>query len=221
MAQYTTIQQAARNALATWLTSELASVTGGVAVEPRWVEADVPLKAKSLTIIDAGPRDIDWLDLAVLATANVDVEVSLPVKKVDATWNFGFITQPVQLDVWARSDVELDDIIARLDASLNKGAVGLAVANQDPFAAGLLLNLADGWAPGIVDFLFEEPVILQSPQSVGEGEWRATYRGRATAQMTQTARSVRIARILLKQKVYRADGDLPTTTDDTVILPDP
>lgn len=220
MAQFTTIQQAARNALAVWLTTELASVTGGVLIEPRWVESDQKLPAKRVTIIDAGPRDIEWLQPEPVATVNVDVENSLPVKKVDSTWSLGFVTQPVQLDIWARTDVELDDLIARHDSSLNKGVVGLGDTNADPFNPGLLLYLSDGWSPGIVDFLFEEPVVLEAPQSVGEGEWRATYRGRVSAQMVQVARSARLARILLEQRIYVADADLTAATDTTVIVPE-
>lgn len=216
--QRTSIQQAARNALSTWLTAEFSSED--ITIEPRWVEADRQLKPKQITIIDAGPRDIEWLDLEVLASTNVDTEGGEDVAKVDATWNLGFITQPVQLDVWAQTDVELDDIIARLDESLNKGARGLGVTNVDPFAAGLLLTMADGWHPGTVDFLFEEPVILQSPTSVGEGEWRAMYRGRATAQMVQTARSPRIARILLEARIYDRDADKGAPPEQTVITPD-
>lgn len=219
MPQLVTLQQAARNALAAWLGTELASED--VEVEPRWVEPDRRLTAKRVTIIDAGPRKIEWLAPEILATTNVDTEGGVAVQKVDATWGFGFITQPVQLDVWALSDVEIDDIQARLDASLNKGNRGLGLTNVDLFAEGLRLHLADGWAPGIVDFLFEEPVILQSPTSVGEGEWRAMYRGRATAQMAQVARSARIARILLEQRIYVADADLSAETDTTVIVPDP
>jgi hypothetical protein len=220
MPQLVTIQQAARNVLASWLVAELSTVTGGVATEPRWVESDQKLPSKRITIIDAGPRDIEWLEPEALRTTNVDLEAGNPVKKVDVVWGLGFITQPIQLDVWARSDVELDDIQARLDASLNKGSRGLGLSNVDPFEPGLRRHLVDGWAPGIVDFLFEEPVLLQSPTSVGEGEWRAMYRGRATAQMTQTGRTARIARVLLKNRIYVADADLSAAPVTTVIVPD-
>lgn len=219
MTQLVSIQQAARNALAEWLTSELASED--IEIEPRWAESDRPLVSKRITIIDAGPRAIDWLDLEALALVNVDTEGGEDVVKVDATWNFGFITQPVQLDVWTQSDVELDDVISRLDAALNAGERGLGVANVDPFRAGLLLKLGCEWVPGYVDFLFEAPVVLQGPTSVGEGEWRATYRGRATAQMVQTARSPRLARILLEARIYDQDADLESVgTETTEIVPE-
>lgn len=214
MTQLVTIQQAARNALATWLTSELAAVTGGVVVESRWFENDRPLPAKAISIIDAGPREIEWMQPEILATTNVNTELSLPVKKVDATWNLGQIEQRVQLDVWARTEPELTDIMARLDASLNKGERGLGSTNADLFRPGLLLNLGNGWAPGIADVLFEGPLQQPSPESIGAGEFRASYRGRASAQLVQVARSARIARILIEQRLRESD---PIDTADSPV----
>ena len=216
MTQLVTIQQAARDSLAAWLTSDLPGTD--ILIEPRWVESDQQLPPKRITIIDAGPRTIEWLQTEILQTTNVDTENGLAVKKVDAVWGFGEVTQPIQLDVWAQSDVELDDILARLDGSLNKGARGLGVANVDLFSAGILLPLAGDWAPGTVNFSFEEPSILQTPSSVGEGEWRATIRGAAQAQLVQTARSARIARILLQQRLYERDPVDTTDPPDVTII---
>ncbi len=210
-----TLQQAARNALATWLTSELSSVP--VTVEPRWAEPDRQLRPKHITIIDAGPRDLEWLQPEVLYSTLVDLEGGNSVKKVDAVWSFGYATMPVQLDVWAQSDVGLDDIIARLDASLNKGTRGVSVQTS-PFDGGLALNLGDGWSPGIVHLEFGQATLMQSPGSVIEGEWRAMYRGTASAQMTQAARTARIARILLEQRLRVQDPiNTADTPDETII----
>lgn len=219
MPQIISLQYAARRALAAWLRVELAAVDGLV-VEPDWFERDRELPPKALSIIDAGPRQTEWLQPEILAATNVDIAGPPAMKQVDATWNFGFITQPLQLDVWAPTKPQLDDIIARLDASLNKGARGLGVTNAMPFAPGLQMNLGDGWAPGIADVLFTDPDVLESPDSVGQGEWRAMYRGRATAQMTQVARSPRIARILLEQRLRERDPiDTADPPDTTIILP--
>src|SRR5688572_14827495 len=99
MPQLITIQDAARRALAVWLRSELAAVDTLV-IEPDWFENARELPPKAISIIDAGPRQMEWLQTEILATTNVDLEGATAVKKVDATWNFGFVTQPVQLDVW-------------------------------------------------------------------------------------------------------------------------
>lgn len=214
MAQLVSIEDAARNALAAWLRIELGDVAG-IEIEPDWFEADRQLPAKAISIIDAGPRETEWLQTELAAVENVGGD------KVDATWNFGFITQPVQLDLWAPTKLELSDLVARLDASLNKGAEGLGSRNAEPFVAGLLLHLGDGWEPGIADFLFGNASKTQSTTSVSESEWRATYRGRVTAQLAQAARSARLARILLKQRLRERDpADASETPELTIILPD-
>src|SRR5689334_9544536 len=125
--QLVSIQQAARNALAAWLTSELAPAGGGsgVTVEPRWFEPDQQLPARAISIIGAGPRQVEWLEPDILAQA----ENAENPAQIDITWQLGAVQQRVQLDVWAQSDVELDDLVARLDRSLNAGERGIAAAN--------------------------------------------------------------------------------------------
>lgn len=217
MAQLVPVEDAARNTLASWLRTELGSVTGVVSVESFWMEADRKLPAKQISIINRGPRSVEWLQPEVLASANIDLEGGAPVKKADVTWALAVFEQPLQLDVWARSEPEVKDILARLDASLNKGERGLGIANSDPFRAGLLRPLGDGWGPGIVDFLFESPDVMQSPDSQGRGEFRAMYRGRASGQLTQSGRSPRLARILLEQRLRETEAVPPA--DTTIILP--
>lgn len=218
MTQLVSIEQAARNALATWLSTQLA--VPDLVIEPRWFPADLDLPPKALSVIDAGLPDVEWLDAELLLKANVDTENGSPVKKVDVVWGFGHIDQAVQLDVWAPTEVELDDLRARLVGPLNAGDRGLGLTRVDPFAVGLRLPLGDGWDPGIVTFLFELPNTDQTSSSVSESEWHATYRGRASMQMTQRARSARIARILLQQRIYQRDpvetADPPTVTTITV-----
>lgn len=204
MAQFVTLQQAACNALATWLTTELADVTGTLVVEPRWFSADRLLPEKAISIVFAGPRRIEWTQAEALVTSVVAVDPGED-PTVDVTWMLGHAMQPLQLDVWARTDVELDDLIARLDTALNKGASGLSIANVDPVAPGLLLALGDGWTPGTADFSFEEPQTQHTASSANEGEWRATYRGRANALLVQAARSPLLARVLLDQRLRETD----------------
>jgi len=200
MALLTTIQQAARNALAAWLTAELADADDTVVVEPRWFEVDRSHPPKSITIIDAGPRRIEWGDPEVLS------QTSSGAANVVATWAIGDVEQRVQLDVWAPSDLELDDLIARLDVSLNAGHRGLGGANVEPVTAGLVLELDDGWSPGTVAFAFDEPFVSQVADDANQAEWRATYRGVASARLVATATSPRIARVALKQRVSETDA---------------
>lgn len=217
--QLVTIQQACRNALAAWLVDELAPVYGGdgVVVEPRWFEESRQLPPRTVTIIDAGPRSVEWLEPDILAQSdNLDNAAQL-----DITWQLGAMQQPLQLDVWAPTDVELDDLIARLDRSLNAGERGVGLTNVEPFRPGLLLDIADGWDPGRASFLFDQPSIQQTATSVGESEWRATYRGRCDAQLVQTATTAKLARVHLKTRLRAQDpvdtAEVPETT--TITLP--
>lgn len=218
MAQLVSLQQAACNALAAWLTSELTGQS--IVIEPRWISSDRQLPPKAISVIEVGEPDIDWLDPEVLSTTNVDLENSTPVKKVDTVWTVGNADQALQLDVWALTDVELDDIRARLFGALNAGDRGLGLTRVDPFAVGLQLPLADGWDPGIATYVFQLPDIQQSPSAVAESEWRATYRGRVSMQLAQRARTARIARVLIKTRVYQSDpvdpADPPQVTIVTV-----
>ncbi len=208
MTQLVSITQAARNALAVWLAAELSAVSGLV-VEPRWFEVDRQHPAKSITVIDAGPRKIEWTDPVALTSADV-VDPAL----VEVTWGLGYIDQRVQLDVWAPSDVELDDLMARLEAPLNAGTRALGVGtNHDPFGIGVLLALADGWAPGTVDFTFDEPNADQTADAANQAEWRASYRGVARLQLVAKATSPKLARIIVRQRISEAPVDTDATVD--------
>lgn len=217
MSQLVTITTAARTALATWLVAELAPVAGGdgVVIEPRWFEVDRKLPPRSISIIDAGPRKIEWTDPEQIIVTNTDPGF------VEVTWGLGYVEQRIQLDVWAPSDVELDDIMARLDISLNAGARALAGAssNAEPCGIGLLLAMHNGWEPGTVDFTFDEPNVDQTADAANQSEWRATYRGVANARLVQKATSPKLARIIINQRLSAGDiapeapADLTTTVD--------
>lgn len=211
MALLVSIQQSACNALATWLSAQLATVDGGIVIEPRWFEADRKLPPKAISIIPAGPRAIEWLAPSIVTQTN-----NGPAQ-TDTIWSLGFVQQPIQLDAWAPSDVELDDLVNRLDAALNKGLLGAGIVLADPAANGLLLNLGDGWAPGTADVVFDSPSIDETPSSVGESMWRATYRGQVNCLLTQAATTARIATLTIKQRLRVADpvdttGDFDITT---------
>lgn len=208
--QLVTIQQAARNALARWLIDELAATPDGIAIQPRWFEAGRSLPPKSISVIDAGPRKVEWGDPEILAVVNNGAA------NVDATWSVGDVEQPVQLDVWAQSDLELDDILARLDVALNARARGLGVSNAEPVGPGLLLNLDDGWAPGTVEFVFDEPSSFSTADDVNVAEWRAMYKGTASMRLCAKATSARIARVSLKQRV--SESDAATVATDTMTV---
>lgn len=226
MTQLVTLGQAARNALSLYLTTELEPVAGGdgVVVEPRWFEKDRQLPPRAISIINAGPRQLEWLDPEEMSVELIgDKDAAAPQAKV--AWKLAYMTQPLHLDVWTTSDVDLDDILARLDVSLNKGQgpyngalEPTPITNNDPVMPGVLLALGDGWAPGTSDFLFDSTDAEPSSAQVLEGEWRATLRGVANAMLVVVAQSPRIARFLLQQRLRKADPVDTTAPYDTTTI---
>src|SRR5262245_5154952 len=99
------IQQAAANAFATWLASQLP----GVVVEPRWPSPDKQKPSKSITLVMAGRRRDTPIDPYVLKKTNTGPT------QTTAVWPIAACVQPFQLDIWTLSDIARDDLIAQLD----------------------------------------------------------------------------------------------------------
>lgn len=207
MSQLVTIQQAARNALAKWLRTELAPVRNGlgVVVEPRWFPKDVELPRYAVSIIDAGPREVEWTDPEILD------QTLKGAAHVEVTWGLGYVTQRLQLDVWTPSDLELDDVVARLDIALNAGQRPMGASNPDPVAVGVLVLLEDGWEGATADLTFDAPETQHTPSSVNESEWRATYRGAASMRLAIKATSARMARVKVHQRLSNDELDVTST----------
>jgi hypothetical protein len=173
------IQQAACNSLAGYLEQILTDVV----VEPRWPAPDKKKVPKAITIVTAGSRR----DLPIPIRYLQPVSVPGANDDVTAIWQVAACTQPLQLDIWTESDVERDDIIARLDECLNAGESALTdVYNPDPVGHGVLLALGDGWTTSSADFYFEAPDLEDLSDSVGRASYRATYRGDANFMLALT-----------------------------------
>lgn len=176
------IQQAACDCLAEYLGPKLT----GVVVEPRWPDADKEKPRASLTIIPAGPRR----DIPISITPISHV-INQPLG-VTTKWQIAACTQPIQLDVWALSDVGRDDIMARLDEFLNAGESALPdVYNADPVGHGVLLQMTGVWDTTVADFNFESPDQDDISSTVGQNIFRATYRGEAHFMLTVTSTTAR------------------------------
>ena len=180
-------------------------------VQPRWFDGDRALPAKAISIIEAGPASTEWLDPEIVSLTPLGADVA-------TVWRLAFRTQPLQLDVWARSDVELDDLCARLDTALNRGAAGVGVTNVDPAASGVILALADGWTPCVGDFVFDSTLREPAPDSVQVGEWRATMRGRVVVTLLISATNAKIARINLNQRLRTVDPIDSAETPETTVI---
>ena len=192
------IEQAAQNALARWLTREL----DGVPVWDRWPEANVRLPAKAVSVLRAGSRRDEALDPEPVARRDVE---GIPGHSV-FTWRMRACTQPLQLDVWAHTDVERDDLLACLEPALNankaRSIPSLGLRSTDPVEQGLTLLLGEGWS-GFVTYWFDAPELTDTPDVVQRSEYRATYRGWAAMNLTIDAESARLARAQVR---LRLDG---------------
>lgn len=129
--------------------------------------------------------------------------------RVDVVWQLAACTQPFQLDVWATSDVERDDLIARLDEVLHAGSSSLSTVDafRDPVGTGCLIAVADGWQScnTIADFVFEEPDTIDTSDAVGRAIYRATYRGNAHMMLTVTTRTARQIAINFLMRISESD----------------
>ena len=188
------VGQAAANALANWLRSQLSP---DVTVIERWPEASVDLFAPAapgdapqravVSILAAGKRQ--RLDVVIPPSLS-DSVVALggTPAMLQVTQPIGAFTQPLQLDVWAKFDVDRDDVIAQLDAALTTGAVATgASASDDPVRDGVLLPLlaADGYA-GNIECWLDEPDVSDDPEAIQRDEYRATYFGEARGLFSRT-----------------------------------
>jgi len=205
----TTIQQAACNALATYLQTALGS---GVSVEQRWPDPAKALPAKAVTVLLAGRRKDRPIDPRMINSANVGGT------QATSTWQFLWCEQDIQLDVWALTDVDRDDLIAQLDTLLNVGQAQVST-NANPVAEGVVLTLADGWtangSTAYADFMFEGPDIQDDPTSVLESSFRGTIRGTASMILTASATTPRQAQIVFEQMLY--DAAASSTYDKATI----
>jgi hypothetical protein len=109
----------------------------------------------------------------------------------------------MQLDVWATSFAQCDDLLARLDDAMNAGigATLSGVVNADPFRDGTLVALdpASGF-DGFADFVFDGEEDDQTPAQSGRDEWRATLRGECAVNRTITKTLPRLAAMTLRLK---------------------
>lgn len=197
MAQLVPVQQAAINALASWLTTRLAGT--GIEVRKRWTEPDKQLPAKCITIVPAGARQDELLDPVVISQSTDGI-----TGVTTYVYRLRCVTQPLQLDVWSTYAPVRDDILALLDLHLNVGeAITLGVSGRDVMRQGLLLPLGDGWS-GYVDICFDSPSYFDTPDSAQVNEFRAMYRGEAVIDLTVSATAPKLAQIILRQTLHES-----------------
>ena len=215
------IGQAACNALAAWLRTAL---TSDVIVFERWPEASEDLFSTGstparavVTIVRVGART----RLSVVSLPTIDAISAIVAGQFTVTFRVGAFIQPVQLDVWAKTDDDRDDIIAQLDVALTAGVnatIPSAPAGDDPVRDGVLvaMNPSDGFA-GNIDFFLDEPAITDSPESVARSEYRATYFGEARGPFVRSVLVPPMLALKLKQQLY-VGAPIPGALYDATVL---
>lgn len=179
------IQQAAGNTFCTWLQALMPDVK----ISSSWPSPDRKLPAKAITLITAGARRDMPLQRNQIKSTNVGSN------QTNTVWQVAACTQPLQLDVWAHSNIVRDDILARLDTFLHYGEGSLTGnTNADPVGASVLLYVGEGWDnfDTISDFYFSDPDTDDSPEMAAQDIYRATFRGEANFMLAIAKASPRI-----------------------------
>lgn len=209
MASRVSAQQAACNALAVWLKSQMPEVT----VEDRWPEGELPADdqghVRAVTVLLVGAPVDQALDPEIVSsTPNGD--------GTDSTvYQYRCRRQHVELDVWASYDVDRDELVATLDDVLNASdnLTQPDVFNADPVRNGLRLPLSDGFDGSQASFYFDGPENIDTPDAHQQSELRATYRGYVDVMLAKTVTTVPLTTAILRQKAHPevvTPTDLPT-----------
>lgn len=195
------IQQASINAFAAYLKTQLSS---DIVIADRWPEPDQPLPPKAISILTSGNRRDIRFERNIQPTGNIGTS------QVGVSVTLFQCQQALQLDVWALSDDERDDILAQLDVALNTGVAGNYVLPDH----GVIVPVADGYPPGVfADFSFENPDTDDTADSARTSEYRATYRGDLFVMFAAPATVAR-QRLIQFQATLQA-GDVQTTSVQT------
>lgn len=208
------LEQASMNALTAFLTPLMPDVK----IWSRWPEPNIKLPPKVITCVFAGEQNYVPLDPVL---RDDDTEI-VNATTVSATWSLGYLEQPIQLDLWATFDVQLDDMIARLDEILRSGASSLSVVGGDPFETDLLLELAGEWAGTTVDVYISQIRRVMDAEARKRNEYRAFARGIMTAERTAVREAVRLRKIQMRSTVHDEGAlPLPAAENTTLLTVDP
>lgn len=200
MALLVSVQQAALNALASYL----ADVLPDVSVEPRWPDPDKKLPSKAITLIPAGPRTLLYFGRPEILEKVEDISPTAALYR----WIVAEAELPVQMDIWTTYPLDRDDIIARLDNLVNVGFTALSGINlltQNPVEDFIALELGDGWEGSNANFFFDTVKFDDTAPQTIRHEYRATYKGMGAFNLTIVAESPKIARINIDLKLSQAN----------------
>jgi hypothetical protein len=121
---------------------------------------------------------------------------------------------PLQLDVWATYNAVRDDAMARLDVRLNGDPMGVA---EGPGAPGLLLSLGDGFS-AFADTWWDQPGRNDTADAVQTSEFRSTYKGTASFNLTVRIQGSRMTQIVFKATGSEQSPPPTTMAADTITV---
>ena len=187
----TSIEQSACNALCDYLQERMGS---NVVVESRWSDKQPPTAPKAITILRAGSAQ----HAMAINAEPISVEELDPPAPARGLYRHQIleVTQPLQIDCWAATDIVRDELWATLTLALHAGDQRY----ESPVGPGLVLELDadDGWS-GVAEYIFDNKSSSDHLASVAPSEQRATASGEARMTLYVDAELPRIADIKLQQ----------------------
>ncbi len=197
-----TVEVAAMRALKAFLQAQFNAdafwTSKPVEVNDSWPMLEQDLPPRAVSIIKAGARQDErhfpMIDGSVVVDANTK----------DWIWNVAACDQPIQIDIWATSEVDRNSLERSLDEYLHRGPkYSLGIPNGDPIRDGVLVALGDGFT-GTADCQFDGIAAVPTPEQIRRTEWRSMTRGMISVQLTVKSRDKRLLRSLLRMKLGEA-----------------
>lgn len=205
-------------ALQAFLQTELGE---DVTVNTGWPDHDKESSVLEVSIVRTGSLQVEEYIFDNFPGENRIVEGSEsgdPIREY--RWDLDCQSQGLQVDLWARSEVALEDLEARIDPILRKGTAATLGTLGGQFRDGPLLGVGavndDGSFPGYADFTLENG---PAPEHTGDQhqrhDWRSTYRVTMRQRYSIWAVTSYQAQIILRQKT----GTNPETVEpeDSII----
>jgi len=182
MAADSEVFDAARTALAIWLTARLTPAYPSLVVWDDWPDSGQQIPEYALTVLAAGDPDVEYYQ-------PVDVKVTPGASPSGVVlYQYGWANElPLQIDVFATSSTARDALLRDTVAQLNVApGISLAGTPHDPQALpdfatrpGLALVMPDRFET-LCFYAFQPTASsTQTSSQAQTDEWRATLRGQA------------------------------------------
>lgn len=170
------VKQALREALAGYLSAQLAASHPSLVVSQSWPTPGAPLPPEALTVLSPGQPQAEYHPPRVWSTTPTTGVLGL------TTYSYGVVTVGMQIDAWATFQASRDALALDTETQLNRhpaDTLGVTILPHLSRMGGLVL-IVPGLANAKADFRFQpSPRFDDSPADAQEGEWRATWTGDA------------------------------------------